>query len=42
MILGNSLFNLKRYEESIQMFDKCIQLNPYDSEAYKKKGLIYI
>ena len=26
--LGGSLIKLKRYEESIQMFDKAIQLNP--------------
>ena len=38
MILGISLNKLKRYEESIRMYDKCIQLSPYDSEAYNNKG----
>ena len=37
--IGISLYNLKRYEEAIQMYDKAIQLNPQDSDFYNNKGL---
>ena len=37
-IIGDSLWNEKRYLESIQMYDKAIQLNPLDSDLYKNKG----
>ena len=40
--IGISLDDLKRYEESIQMYDKAIQLNPQYSEFYNNKGLKYI
>ena len=36
--IGISLKKLKRYEESIRMYYKCIQLSPYDSMAYNNKG----
>ena len=40
--IGNSLYDLKQFEEAIQMYDKAIQLNPQDSEAYNNKGLRYV
>ena len=36
--IGISLKKLKRYEESIRMYDKCIQLNSKYSKAYNNKG----
>ena len=37
-VLGDSLYNLKRYDEAIQMYDKAIKLDPDDSNYYNNKG----
>ena len=38
MILGISLNELNRYDEAIQMYDKCTKFNPYNSAAFNNKG----
>ena len=37
-VLGDSLYNLKRYDEAIQMFYKAIALNPHHSNYYYNIG----
>ena len=36
--LGNSLNNLKRYEEAILMYDEAIEMDPKNSSYYNNKG----
>lgn len=40
-ILGFSLQNLRKYEDSIEYFDQAIRLSPNNSEAYKNKGTLF-
>ena len=40
-ILGNCLFKLERYEESIAMYNKVIELDPLCYMVYYNKGLNY-
>ncbi|KAM3133131.1 hypothetical protein pb186bvf_014707 [Paramecium bursaria] len=39
---GNSLYNLERYQEAIQMYNEVIKLNPDDIEAYIYKGFLLL
>jgi tetratricopeptide (TPR) repeat protein len=36
---GMALYNLNKYEESIQAYDQAIALNPRDAEAWNGKGV---
>ena len=35
---GIALFNLKRHEEALKAFDKCIEINPKLAGAWNNKG----
>ena len=35
---GNSLNNLRRFEDTIKTYDKALQINPQCYEAYSNKG----
>jgi len=38
---GIALYNLKRYEEALQCYDKAIQLEPNSTEYWSNKGLAF-
>lgn len=37
---GLSLYNLKRYNEAIECYDKILEINPKDANAWYKKGVV--
>ncbi len=39
--IGGVLINLKRYEEAISSLEKCLHLNPKNTEAYRLMALAY-
>ena len=41
-VLGGALFSLGKFDESIEMFDYALKLNPRDYESYVNKGFRFI
>ena len=39
MKLGQTLKILKRFDEANKLFDKAIEIDPYNSEVYFHKGM---
>jgi tetratricopeptide (TPR) repeat protein len=35
---GNTLYNLKKYDEAIKCYDKAIEINPNDAGPWEGKG----
>jgi len=42
VMLGDSYYLLKRYEEAKDIYDKIINLNPYDQIAIRHRGAAYV
>ena len=40
LLIGNSLHNLKRYDEAMQIYDEAIKIDPKFAAAYYNKGWI--
>ena len=38
---GNSLFNKGQFDQSTAYFNKAIEVNPNDAEAYNNRGVVY-
>ena len=41
LLKGNALFNLKKYHEAIESYEKALELNPDDNLALNNKGMAH-
>jgi len=39
---GNSLYELQKYKEAIQCYDKALAIDPNNVSAFKNKELTYV